>query len=95
VDHRRANVVDQLLLDQQLRVPDTVKDFTDRERRCRVLSDEPEAFRIVGDHGVLEPKQPKWFEVLSKPRRFDWGQAVVNIVQQMSVRSERVARGAE
>ena len=40
--HGRADVVDQLLLDQLLAVPDAVEHFADRQRRRRVLADQPE-----------------------------------------------------
>ena len=36
-------VVDQLLLDQELAVPDRVEHLADRQRRRRVLADQPEA----------------------------------------------------
>ena len=43
VHHGRADVVDQLLLDQLLGVPDGVEDLADGERRGGVLADQPEA----------------------------------------------------
>ena len=41
--HGRADIVDQLLLDQLLAVPDRVEDLADRERRRGVLADQAES----------------------------------------------------
>ena len=50
----RADVVDQLLADQVLAVPDRVEDFADRQRRGRVLADQAE--RLPGSRPASRPR---------------------------------------
>ena len=81
VDHRHSQVVDQLLLDQNVRVPDGIENFTDRQRRCRVLTNQPEALLQLRGHRVFEPEEMIRFETLPQPRCFDGSQSMVNIVK--------------
>ena len=95
VHDRRADVVDQLLADQLLAVVDRREHLADRERRRRVLPDQPEALLQLGRHRVLHPEQPVRLERLAEPRRLDRRQAVVDVVQQVHVRAELAPRAFE
>ena len=57
VDDRGANEVDQLLGDQGLAVVDRIENFANRNRRHRVLADQPEAFLVLRRRWVLHPEQ--------------------------------------
>ena len=85
VDDGGADVVDQLLLDQLLAVPDRVEDLADRERGRGVLADQTEVGLVLGRHRVLQPERAVRLEVLAEPRRLDRRQPVVDVVQQVDV----------
>ena len=95
VDHRRADIVDQLLLDKLLGVPDRIEDLADRERGGGVLADQPEAGLVLGRGRVLEPEQPVRLEILAEPAGLDRGQTMMDVVEQMNVPAERIARFLE
>ena len=61
-DYRAADEVDQLVLDQILRIPDRVEDFADRQRRHRMLPDQFERLLILCRGRVLEPEEPIGFQ---------------------------------
>ena len=94
VHDRGADVVDELLLDQLLAVVDRVEHLADRERRRRVLADQPEALLVLGRRRVLQPEQVVRLERLAEPRRLDRRQAVVHVVQQVQVGPEALAQRA-
>ncbi|MNY50727.1 hypothetical protein D3C86_1862550 [compost metagenome] len=52
-----ADVVDQLLADQRLAVPDRVEDFPHGQRRGGVLADQPERLLVLCRRGVFQPEQ--------------------------------------
>jgi hypothetical protein len=63
---------------------------------CRgVLADEAEALLVLGGHRVFQPEQAVGLEVLAEPRRFDRGQAMVHVVQQVHVPAHGVAQRLE
>src|SRR5881396_3888951 len=95
MNDRRADVVDQLLADQILAVPDRVEDLADGEWSRRVLPDEPERLLVLGGCGVLEPEQAIGLEILPQPRGLDRRHAVMAVVQQMVIVAVRVAHLAE
>src|SRR6266702_201905 len=80
VHHGCPDVVDQLLLNELLAVPDAVEHLAHRKRRRGVLADQAEIGLILGRDGILEPEQPEWLEILAQPRGLNWRQAVVDIV---------------
>ena len=69
VNDRGADEIDQLLGDQRLAVVDRVEDLADRDRRHRVLADQPEAFLVLRRRRILHPEQPVRLERLAQPRR--------------------------
>ena len=83
----RADVVDQLVLDQVLAVPDRVEHLADRQRRRGVLADQAERLLVLGRRRVLHPEQAVGLERLAQPRRLDRRQPVVHVVQQVRARS--------
>ena len=90
--HGRADIVDQLLLDQLLGVPDRIEDLAHRQRRGGVLADQPEGRLVLGGRRVLQPEQAIGLQVLAEPPGLDRREAVVDVVQQMDVPAQRVAR---
>src|SRR2546426_9459966 len=95
VNDRCTDVVDQLLADQILAVPDRVEDLADGERSRRVLPDEPERLLVLGGGGVLEPEQAIGVEILPQPRGLDRRHAVMAIRPQMKILTLRRAHPAE
>ncbi len=85
VHDRRADVVDQLLLDELLAVEDRVEDFADRERRRRVLADQPEALLQFRRSRIFQPEEMVRLEVFAETGGFNRRQAMMDIVQQMHV----------
>ncbi|ABA53425.1 hypothetical protein BURPS1710b_A0511 [Burkholderia pseudomallei 1710b] len=95
VHDRRADVVDQLIADQVLAIPDRIEDLADRERRRRVAADQPECVLVLGGRRVLEPEQPVRLEIAAEARRLDRREPVMRVVQQVRRVAERVAHLAE
>ena len=71
VHDRRADVVDELLLDELLAVVDAVEDLADRDRRRGVLADQAEALLQLGGHRVLHPEQVVGLELLAEAAGLD------------------------
>ena len=90
-----ADVVDQLLCDQLLAVPDRIEDLADRDRGGGVLTDDPEGFLVLGRRRILEPEQRAVLDPLAQLARLDRRQAMVNIVQQVEVEAELLAHGVK
>jgi hypothetical protein len=55
-DDRRSNVVDQLILNDVLAVPDRVEHFANGERCGCVLANQLERFLILGRRQIFEPE---------------------------------------
>src|ERR1035441_8844574 len=90
-----ANVVDQLLADEGLVVPDRVKYLPDRERRRRVRSHQPQRLLVLRWDAVLQPEQVVGFEALAELGGLDRGHAVMPVVQQWQLGTELAAHGLE
>ncbi len=95
VNDGHADVVDQLLGDEKVRVPNGVEDFADSERRGGVLADDAETFLEFGGDGVFEPEEMIRLETFAKARRFDGSEAVMCVVKQVNVVAEFQAKGFE
>ena len=91
----RADIVDQLLLDQLLAIPDAVENFADGDRRDRMLANQPEAGLVFRGRGVFHPEQAIRLDRFAETRGFDRRQAVVDVMQQMRIEAEFVAHGFE
>src|SRR5579864_9335747 len=85
VNHGHAEIVDQLLGDEDVRVPNRVEDFSNRNWRSRMLPDGAEAFLQFRGNWVFQPEQVIWLEALSQSCCLDWRQPVVNVVKQVQV----------
>src|SRR3546814_6105544 len=71
VEHGRADIVDQPVLDQMLAVPDRAENLPDRERRRRVLADQAERLLIFRRGRIFDPEGTIRLEILAEPRRLD------------------------
>ena len=92
VDHCAANVVDQLLLDQLLAVPDGVEHFAHGQRSRGVAADMAEGFLVLRRRRVLHPEQAVGLQRLAKLRRLVGRQPVVHVVQQLVLEAVSVAQ---
>src|SRR5687768_18464770 len=95
VHYRRPDVVDQLFLNELPAVVDAVEDLPDRQRRRRVLPDQPEALGVLRDSWILEPEQPMRLGIMAQTGGFDWPQAVMHVVQQVHVEAELTPKALE
>src|SRR5207245_2348994 len=82
---RHANVIDELLGNQDPRVPNGAENLADRQRRCGVLAHDAVTFLQLSGHRVFQPEQMIGLETLSQARRFDWREPVMRVVQKMNV----------
>src|SRR3954468_14206231 len=92
MDYGGADIVDQLLLDQLLAVPDRIEDLADRERRRRMLSDQAEIGLILGRSRIFQPERLVGLEILAEPPGFDRRQPMMHVVEQVDVPAKRLAR---
>jgi hypothetical protein len=95
VDHRGADVVDELVLDQVLAVPDGVEHLAHGQRRGGVLADQAEGLLVLGRRGVLDPEQAIGLQVLAQAPGLDRREPVVHVVQQVDVVAHSRAHGVE
>src|SRR6185436_8524264 len=84
-DDRATNVVDELILDQILGIPDRVEDFAHCKRCHGVLSNQLECFLIFRGRNVLEPEQLIRFELPAEIGCFLWRIAMMAVMQQMVI----------
>jgi hypothetical protein len=66
VHDRCANVINELLLNQRLGVPDRIEDFAHREWSGRMLANQPERGRVLCGRRVLQPEWPVGFQIFSE-----------------------------
>src|SRR5271168_3485184 len=83
VNDRHADVVDPLVADEVVRVPDGVEDFADGDGCSGVFTDELEAFLMFGGGGVFEPEKMKVLEFFAETRRFNRREAMMAVVEQV------------
>src|SRR6185295_661289 len=89
----RADVVDQLFLNELLAVVDGIEHLADGERRRRVLSDDPESFLQLCRDRVFQPEEVMRLQIFAETRGFDRREPMMHVVQEMNVRSERAPEG--
>ena len=82
---RRADEVDQVLLDEMLAIPDGVEDLADRQRRHGVMPDQLERVLILGRRRVLQPEQPIRLQLARQSRGLDRRQTMMCVMQQLDV----------
>src|SRR3546814_4812425 len=68
VEHGRADIVDQPVLDQMLAVPDRAANLPDRKRRRRMLADQAERLLIFRRGRLFDPEGTIRLEILAEPR---------------------------
>ena len=90
-----ADVVDELLGDQLLHVPDRAQVLADGDRGGGVLPDVPERFLVLGGGRVLHPEQPVGLHPLAELGGLVGGEPVVHVVQQVEAEAETVPDGLE
>jgi hypothetical protein len=86
-----ADIVDKLLFDELLAVPDAVEHFAHRNWRDGVLANQAEAGLVFRRGWVFHPEHAEFFDALAETRRFDWRQAVVHVVQQVFIEAKFTA----
>src|SRR5579862_510086 len=95
VHHRHADVVDPLLLDQFLRVPDRIEDLAGRDGGRRMLTDHSEAFLQLCRHRVFHPEEMIWLELLTQPCRLNRSKPVMTVVQKVDIVTEMLSHPFE
>src|SRR3978361_1339180 len=90
MDDRHAQVVDPLVADEVVGVPEGVEDFAGRDGGDGVLADEAEGFLIFCGGGVLHPEEVMGFELFAEA-----GWAVVYVVEEMQVVADGFADRVE
>jgi hypothetical protein len=90
-----ADIVDKLLFDELLAVPDAVEHFAHGNWRDGVLANQAEAGLVFRRRWIFHPEHAEFFDALAEARRFDWRQAVVHVVQKMFIEAEFTAHRVE
>ena len=83
--HRCPDVINQLLLNELLAVINRVEHLAHRNRRRRVLPDQPETLLQLRRSRILQPKQMIRLQTLPHPRRLDRRQPVMHVMQQRNI----------
>ncbi len=91
VHDRGAHVVDELLGDQLLHVPDRGEHLAGRDRRGGVLPDQAERVLVLGRRRILHPEQAQLLDALAEAAGLDRGEPVVHVVQQVEAETEPFA----
>ncbi len=89
------DIVDELLFDELLAVPDAVKHFAHGNWRDGVLANEAEAGLVFRRRWIFHPEHAEFFDALAEARRFDWRQAVVHVMQKMFIEAKFTAHRVE
>ena len=95
MDHGGADIVDQLVLDQFAAIMDRVEDLAHGQRRGGVLADQLERVLIFRRGRIFQPEGAILFQILAQATGLDRGQAMMDVVQQMHVPAQRLARSLE
>src|SRR5688572_2606054 len=91
----RADIVDELILNQILAIPDGVEDLTDGERRNGVLADQAKGVLVFGGRRILHPEQAKRLQGLAQARGLDRREPMVHVVQKMMPETQLLADASE
>lgn len=90
-----ADIVNELLFNQLLAVPDAVEHFPHRNWRDGVLADQAETLLVFSGSRIFHPEQAVLFNTFAEPRRFDGRQTVVHVVKEMFTETELAAHCVE
>src|SRR5690242_1795556 len=66
VDDGDAKIVDELLGDQRVGIPNRVEDLSNRKRRGGVLADDTKAFLKLCADSILKPEEMIWLEFFAQ-----------------------------
>src|SRR5215470_6453199 len=91
VHNRHPDIVNPLLTDEIVSLPDGVEHFASGDRCSRVLANEPESFLQLCRNRIFHPEEMKRLQLFSQTRSFDWRQSVVTIMQEMDVLAASLA----
>ncbi len=89
------DVVDQLLLDELLAIPDRIEDLAYGQRRGGVLADDAETVLVLRRHGIFHPERTVGLQILAQTTCLDGCEAMVHVVQQVHIPPQRFTRGSE
>ena len=93
VNDGHAKVVDPLVPNKIMRIPEGIENFSRCNRSDCVLTNEAERLLVLGGRGVFHPEKMMWLELLAKARSLDRCEAVMHIVQQVQVFPNSVTHG--
>src|SRR5208337_155530 len=80
---RHAQIVDPLVANQIVRVPNGIKDLAYGNRRRGVLTNDFEPLLQLCRRRVFHPEKMKGFQFLAKTASLYWSEPVMAIVQKM------------
>src|SRR5947208_3078244 len=95
MDNRRADVVDELFLNQNVAVVDRVKYLSHGQRSGSVTPDDPEPLLQLGWCCIFEPEEMIGFKFFAQARCFDGAEPMMRVVQQMNLRAKLLAQPGE
>ncbi len=88
VGERQADIVDPLVADKVVDVPDGVEDFASGEGRGGVLANEAKAFLKFGWDWIFHPEKVEGLEFFAEARGFNGREAVMTVVEEVKVVAE-------
>ena len=71
VNDGHADVVDPLIANQVMRIPDGVEDLTDGDRRCGVFTNDFESFLQLCRSGIFDPEKVEGLELFPQTARLN------------------------
>src|SRR5579863_2104226 len=83
-----ADVVNPLVADQVVRIPDGVEDFADSDGRCGVLANDLETLLQLRRGGVFKPEEMKWLQFPAQAAGLKGSKPMVAVVEQVQVIAE-------
>src|SRR5258708_5166965 len=95
VHHRRANVVNQVLLDQLLAIENRIEYLTNRQRSSGVPPDQPKALLQLGRSRVFQPEKMIGFEFFAKTSSLNGSQTMMCIMEQVDLGPKFLAQSSE
>lgn len=90
-----ANVIDELILNEILAVPDRIEDLTYSERGRGVLANEAEGLLVLHGGRIFDPEGAIGFEILPKTSSLNGFKAMVHVVEKVDIVANGLARSFE
>src|SRR6266567_4301102 len=88
--HRGANVINPLIANQVMRVPDGIEDFAYCNRRGGMFPNHLETFLQLRGCWVFHPEEVKRLQLLAKPSCLNWCQSMMAVVKQVQFLAKRL-----